>query len=200
MLTQPNYPPQPLTLEGDHVILRPLLPNYLEALREACRDGELWKLWYTVIPSPENMEDWIKKALKEQEDQVSLPFVVIGKESQRVVGSTRYLRIEKGIRRLEIGSTWYSRSAQRTPVNTECKLLLLTHAFETLQCRAVEFRTHRMNAQSITAIERLGARLDGILRNHALMPNGTLRDTAVYSILDSEWPMVKKNLEFRLGK
>jgi RimJ/RimL family protein N-acetyltransferase len=174
--------------------------EFLQALCEAVKDGELWKLWYTFIPTPETMEAWIQKAMKEKEEGVSLPFAVRRKVDNKIVGSTRYMNIEKDIRRLEIGTTWYSKSAQRSFVNTECKYLLLTHAFENLSCRAVEFRTHRLNEQSRRAIERLGAQQDGILRNHRMMANGTIRDTAVYSILDTEWDGIKSNLLFRLNE
>lgn len=193
------YPPTSVRLEGEHVILEPLQPAHLEGLREATVDGELWKLWYTMVPSPDGMEAWLDKALGEQSQQTCLPFAVLRKSDGKVEGSTRYMHIEKNVRRLEIGSTWYAQSVQRTALNTECKLLLLGHAFEQLACVAVEFRTHRMNTKSRAAIERLGARLDGILRNHSLM-HGIMRDTAVYSVLNTEWPMVKRNLESKLGR
>jgi N-acetyltransferase len=193
-----DYPPKSVTLNGSHVSLLPMDIQYLEPLKEAVKDGELWKLWYTVVPKPEEMEAWIKKALKEYDDGVSVPFVISRKNDNRIVGSTRFMNIEKDTRRLEIGTTWYAKSVQRSPLNTECKLLLLQHAFEELKCLAVEFRTHRMNLQSRRAIERLGAQLDGILRNHRIATNGTIRDTVVYSIIDSEWPSVKSNLLFML--
>jgi len=197
---QSVYPPLPVTLEGQTVILKPLAIDHLDGLKEVVKDGELWKLWYTMIPSPTEMEKWLTRALAEQNEKTSLPFTVFSKADGRIIGCTRYMRMEKKYPRVEIGSTWYAASAQRTQVNTECKYLLLSHAFEALKCVAVEFRTHRMNQRSRTAIERLGAQLDGILRNHISMPNGTMRDTAVYSILNTEWPMVKTNLEFKLGK
>lgn len=193
-----SYPPDPVTLTGTHVQLVPMETKYLKGLQEAVSDGELWRLWYTFIPRVEDMENWILKALEEQRSGVSCPFVVIRKADNRIIGSTRYMNIEKDIRRLEIGTTWYSKSVQRSPVNTECKLLLLEHAFEKLKCLAVEFRTHRFNVQSRRAIERLGAQLDGILRNHKISSNGTIRDTVVYSVIVNEWENVKSNLEFML--
>ena len=196
----PSYPPAPVVLEGEHVILKPVAISHIEDFKQAVADGELWKLWYTLVPPPEKMEEWIEKSLAEQKEGASVPFAVVRKSDGKVVGTTRYMHIEKSLRRLEIGHTWYAASAQRTALNTECKYLLLTYAFEKLQCVAVEFRTHRMNVRSRTGIERLGAQLDGILRNHRLMANGTLRDTAVYSILNTEWPMVKKHLEYKLGR
>jgi N-acetyltransferase len=193
-----TYPPKPITLTGAHVQLLPLSMEHLKSLQEAVTDGALWKLWYTFIPTVEKMDDWIRTALDEQRRGVSVPFVIVRKEDSRIVGSTRYMNIESGIRRLEIGTTWYSKSVQRSPINTECKLLLLQHAFEDLKCVAVEFRTHRFNERSRRAIERLGAQLDGILRNHRYSSNGTIRDTVVYSIIEDEWPNVKSNLHFLL--
>ncbi len=199
MTNEFDYPPSPLTLSGVHVELIPLNVTHLEGLREAVKDGELWKLWYTFIPTPKNMEAWITRALKESQDGVSVTFAIKSKLEDKIVGSTRFMNIEKDIRRLEIGTTWYAKSVQRSAVNTECKLLLLQHAFEKLQCLAVEFRTHRMNEQSRRAIERLGAKQDGILRNHRIASDGTVRDTVVYSILNSEWPTIKSHLLFKLN-
>lgn len=195
-----NYPPQAVTLTGTHVELLPLDLKYAKALQVAVKDGELWKLWYTFIPTAENMEAWITKALQEQRDGQSVPFVIKQKKDNRIVGSTRYMNIEKDVRRLEIGTTWYAKSVQRSPVNTECKLLLLQHAFEELKCLAVEFRTHRLNEQSRKAISRLGAQLDGILRNHRISSDGTVRDTAVYSVIETEWPCIKSHLLFLLNE
>ncbi|TGK07638.1 N-acetyltransferase [Leptospira semungkisensis] len=195
----PNYPPKPVTLSGNLVELVPLQLAHTEALSEAVKDGELWKLWFTNIAPPEEMQSWIQKALDEQKVHSSVPFAVIRKSDGKVLGSTRFMNIEKEARRLEIGATWYCKSVQKTLINTECKLLLLQHAFEVVDCIAVEFRTHFFNSQSRKAIERLGAKLDGILRNHRISKNGTLRDTAVYSIIQSEWPTVKSNLQFKLG-
>ena len=193
-----DYPPKSITLTGTYVSLLPMDILYLEALKEAVKDGELWKLWYTFVPKPEEMEAWILKSLKEYDEGVSVPFVIQRKTDNRIVGSTRFMNIEKDIRRFEIGTTWYAKSAQRSAVNTECKFLLLQHAFEDLKCLAVEFRTHRMNVQSRKAITRLGAQQDGILRNHRIASNGTVRDTVVYSIIENEWRGVKSNLLFML--
>ncbi|MCU0685677.1 MAG: GNAT family N-acetyltransferase [Polyangiaceae bacterium] len=189
----------PVTLRGDHGSLEPLAPEHHDALVAAASDGELWNLWYTMIPSPETMRAEIARRLGLQAQGSMLPFTVRD-AAGRVVGMTTYMNVDATNRRVEIGSTWTAKSAQRGPVNTECKLLLLGHAFETLGCIAVEFRTHFFNHQSRRAIERLGARLDGVLRNHLRMSNGTLRDTCVYSIIDSEWPTVKAHLRWQLDK
>jgi RimJ/RimL family protein N-acetyltransferase len=180
------------------VQLLPMNVSHLAGLQEAVKDGELWKLWYTFVPKPESMETWIIKALQEQDQGISTPFTVALKAGNRIIGSTRYMNIEPDIPRLEIGTTWYAASVQRSPVNTECKLLLLQHAFENLNCLAVEFRTHRFNEPSRRAISRLGAQQDGILRNHRISSDGTIRDTVVYSIIQNEWPSVKSNLLFML--
>lgn len=192
------YPPLPITLEGNQVLIRPMTLQDKDLLVEAASDGSLWNLWYTSVPTPDKMESYILTALAEQDEKKSLPFIIIRKKDQKIVGTTRYMNIESVIRRLEIGSTWYAKSSQRTGVNTESKYLLLKHAFESLGCLAVELRTHWINHQSRAAIERLGAKLDGVLRNHRIASDGTLRDTVVYSILNSEWPMVKSHLEFKL--
>ncbi len=186
------------TLNGNHVILQPLKEEHESGLKTASSDGELWNLWYTTVPEPSNTGNYIKNALNELHKGVSLPFVVLDKNSGKVLGSTRYMNIDSASRRLEIGSTWYAKSVQRTCVNTECKLLLLTHAFEVLDCVAVEFRTHFHNLASRTAIARLGAKQDGILRNHRFDRMGNLRDTVVFSIIQSEWPTVKYGLEHKL--
>jgi RimJ/RimL family protein N-acetyltransferase len=190
---------EPLTLKGRHAALVPLSLLHHDDLAAAVRDGALWKLWYTTIPSPEGMKAEIERRLGLQAEGKMLPFAVLGTDGQ-VVGMTTYMNVDAPNRRLEIGSTWYRASVQRTALNTECKLLLLTHAFETLDCIAVEFRTHGLNSQSRRGIERLGAKFDGLLRNHAIMPNGTLRDTVVYSIIAGEWPMVKSHLNWQLSK
>jgi RimJ/RimL family protein N-acetyltransferase len=189
----------PITLKGRHASLVPLSLDHHDALAEAVRDGELWKLWYTAIPAPEAMKAEIERRLGLQEKGTMLPFTVLD-ASGTPVGMTTYMNIDVASRRLEIGSTWYRQSVQRGPLNTQCKLLLLTHAFETLDCIAVEFRTHVLNTQSRRAIERLGAKLDGILRRHLIQPNGTIRDSAVYSITAAEWPMVKSHLTWQLEK
>ncbi len=189
----------PVTLKGQHTTLEPLaLAHEAEAI-EAVKDGELWQLWYTSIPAPERMRAEIERRLRLQEMGSMLPFAVRA-ASGRMVGMTTYMNIDAVHKRVEIGSTWTSKSVQRGPLNTECKLLLLAHAFEQLGCIAVEFRTHFFNQQSRRAIERLGAKLDGILRSHQLTANGALRDTCVYSIVASEWPAVKAHLRFQLDK
>lgn len=190
---------EPIVLEGTHVKLEPLALNHESALQEAVRDGELWNLWYTSVPEPQKMSAYIEKALQMRDELGAMPFVVRRRADDRIVGCTRYFGVDEKNKRLEIGYTWYARSVQRTAVNTECKLLLLTHAFETLGAIAVEFRTHWMNMQSRTAIARLGAKQDGVLRNHIVMPDGSYRDTVVFSIIESEWPMVKRGLLHRLN-
>ena len=191
--------PDPVELHGPHVRLLPLHESHHDALCEAARDGELWKLWYTAVPSPEGMAAEIRRRLALQAAGSMLPFTVID-ASGRTVGMTTYMHIDAVHRRVEIGSTWYAQSAQRTPLNTNAKRLLLGHAFEQLQCIAVEFRTHRLNTQSRRAIERLGAQLDGVLRAHQRMADGSLRDTAVYSITASDWPAVRNHLDWQLNK
>ena len=189
----------PVTLTGTHVSLVPLAPEHEAALADAARDGELWRLWYTTVPSPEGMAGDIRRRLSLFESGAMQPFTVLD-PSGVPVGMTTYMNVDAVHRRVEIGSTWYAARVQRTPLNTECKLLLLTHAFETLQCMAVELRTHVLNLQSRRAIERIGAKLDGILRHHMRMPNGTVRDTCVYSIVDEEWPTVRAHLQWMLAK
>jgi N-acetyltransferase len=191
--------PAPVTLTGTHATLLPLAPAHLAGLAAAAQDGELWKLWYTSIPSPEGMAAEIERRLALQAAGSMLPFTVRS-ASGKVVGMTTYMHIDSTHQRLEIGSTWYASSVQRSPLNTECKRLLLAHAFEALGCIAVEFRTHRLNTQSRAAIERLGAQLDGILRAHQRSPNGSLRDTAVYSITAAEWPTVRAHLDWQLTR
>jgi N-acetyltransferase len=191
---------EPITLRGRQATLEPLAQRHHDGLVEAVKDGELWKLWYTSIPTPEKMAAEIDRRLALQQSGAMLPFAVLDLTTGRPIGMTTYMNVDRANRRLEIGSTWYARSAQRTPVNTECKLLLLTHAFDTLDCIAVEFRTHFFNHQSRRGIERLGAKLDGILRNHQILPNGTMRDTCVYSIVAAEWPTVKAHLEWQMAK
>ncbi len=190
---------QPVALKGQHASLVPLSVGHLAGLQDATRDGELWKLWYTAVPSPEGMAAEIERRLGLQARDSMLPFTVLDADG-RVTGMTTYMNVDAAHRRVEIGSTWYARRVQRTPLNTACKLMLLTHAFDTLQCIAVEFRTHRLNVQSRRAIERLGAQLDGMLRAHQISPNGALRDTAVYSIVAAEWPAVRAHLQFQLER
>ena len=189
----------PVTLKGTCATLVPLSLDHHGALSDAVRDGELWTLWYTSIPAPEDMAAEINRRLKLQTEGRMLPFTVLDGEGA-VVGMTTYMNIDAPNRRLEIGSTWCRAGVQRTPLNTECKRMLLAHAFETLDCIAVEFRTHVLNTQSRRAIERLGAKLDGILRRHMIQPNGSIRDTAVYSITAPEWPMVKAHLDWQLAR
>jgi len=195
---------EPVTLEGRHVRLEPMAHAragaIAAALAEAAADGAMWESKVTTIPRPESARAYVDTALKEMDAGVSLPFVTIDRASGRAVGSTRFMNIEAPHRRLEIGTTWIGRSFQRTAINTEAKYLMLRHAFETLKCIAVDLRTHEKNAQSRAAIERLGATLDGLLRNHRIMPDGSLRNTATYSIIDAEWPAVKARLEARLAQ
>jgi N-acetyltransferase len=191
---------EPVTLTGDLVTLEPLHADHHDALVEAASDGRLWELWYTSVPSPETMRADIAAKLTEWTEGTRLPFTARRNDTGAAVGMTTYLNVEADVPRLEIGSTWTAVSAQRTGVNAESKLLLLTHAFEVLGCLAVEFRTHWHNAQSRAAIERLGARQDGVLRHHRRMPDGSLRDTVVYSILQAEWPAVRNGLRARLGR
>lgn len=190
---------EPVTLRGQHATLEPLSLAHEADATEAVKDGELWQLWYTAIPRPERMRAEIERRLGLQAQGSMLPFAVRD-ASGRMVGMTTFMHIDATHRRVEIGSTWTAKSAQRGPLNTECKLMLLTHAFEQLGCIAVEFRTHFFNQQSRRAIERLGAKLDGVLRHHQVGPNGTLRDTCVYSIVAPEWPTVKAHLRFQLDK
>ena len=189
--------PDPIELSGPHARLVPLSPEHHDGLCAATRDGELWKLWYTFVPSPETMAREIQRRLGLQAAGSMLPFTVLD-AAGAIVGMTTYMNIDAVHKRVEIGSTWYAAGTQRTALNTQCKRLLLGHAFDTLGCIAVEFRTHRLNTQSRRAIERLGAQLDGILRAHQVSPNGTLRDTAVYSITAAEWPTVKAHLDWQL--
>jgi RimJ/RimL family protein N-acetyltransferase len=191
--------PEPIELRGKHALLRPLIRQHHDGLVEAARDGELWQLWYTSIASPERMASEIERRLGLQAQGSMLPFTVFD-AAGRIAGMTTYMNIDAVNKRVEIGSTWYAMRAQRTPLNTECKLMLLGHAFERLDCIAVEFRTHRLNTQSRRAIERLGAQLDGILRAHSRAGDGTLRDTAVYSITAAEWPTVKSHLSWQLAR
>jgi RimJ/RimL family protein N-acetyltransferase len=190
---------EPVTLAGTHASLVPLSTTHLDGLIDAVRDGELWRLWYTVVPPPERMSAEIERRLALQSTGAMLPFTVLDADDLPV-GMTTLMNIDAPNDRVEIGSTWYASRVQRTALNTECKLMLLTHAFDTLGCVAVEFRTHAMNVASRRAIERLGAKPDGILRQHQRMPNGTLRDTCVYSIIDAEWPAVRAHLHWQLQR
>ena len=189
----------PVTLAGQHVRLVPLAAEHAPALADAVRDGNLHELWYTAIPAPDKVAAEIERRLGLMRAASMLPFTVLD-AAGTPVGMTTYMNIDNAHQRVEIGSTWYARSVQRTPLNTEAKRLLLAHAFESLQCIAVEFRTHRFNSASRRAIERLGAQMDGILRNHQRAGNGTLRDTVVYSITADEWPTVRTHLDFQLQR
>jgi RimJ/RimL family protein N-acetyltransferase len=186
--------PAPISLKGTHVHLVPLAASHADAL--AASVGDLHMLWYTTIPAPEAMRPEVERRLSLQRDGKMTPFAICTPDGTPV-GMTTYMNVDAINKRVEIGSTWISQSVQRSGLNTEAKLLLLTHAFEVLDCIAVELRTHRLNAQSRRAIERLGAQLDGILRSHMVVANGTIRDTAVYSITAAEWPAIKAGL---LGK
>lgn len=187
-----------IKLKSEGVSLIPLLNEHKEGLLKAASDGELWDLWVTSVPSSKTIDKYIKKALEEQEKGQSLPFTVIDDQTNFIVGSTRFMNINSEHRRLEIGHTWYAKSYQKTKVNTLCKLMLLQHAFEKLDCIAVEFRTNWFNFASRNAILKLGAKQDGVLRNHRIDHNGLMRDTVVFSITKNEWSGIKKNLQFRL--
>ncbi|WP_420401763.1 GNAT family N-acetyltransferase [Flagellimonas sp.] len=191
---------QPTTLEGKRAKLIPLQKSHKAELLQAASDGKLWELWFTSVPSEKNIDSYIETALQNQEEGTALPFTIIDKITNQIVGSTRYLNVEAEHRRLEIGATWYAKSNQRSGLNIECKHLLLQHAFEQLKCIAVEFRTHYHNLASRTAISKLGAKQEGILRNHRIDPQGNYRDTVVFSILESEWATVKYGLEHRMNK
>ena len=192
--------PEPVELRSSGAALVPLSQEHCADLCEAVRDGELWNLWYTSVPAPDEMRAEIDRRLRLQAEGSMLPFAVIAPDSGRAVGMTTYMHIDAANRRVEIGSTWYRAGVQRTGLNTHCKLLMLRHAFESLGCIAVEFRTHFLNQPSRRAIERLGAKLDGVLRQHQRQRDGSLRDTCVYSIVAAEWPAVRANLEFRLRR
>jgi RimJ/RimL family protein N-acetyltransferase len=189
---------EPVTLQGPHARLEPLSQDQHDGLVEAVQDGELWKLWYTFVSKPEDMRKEIDRRLGLQQAGSMLAWTVFDADG-RIAGMTTYMNVDTPNRRVEIGSTWYAKRVQRSALNTQCKLLLLTHAFEKLDCIAVEFRTHFFNHQSRRGIERLGAKQDGILRSHMIAPNGTLRDTVVYSIIASEWPTVKAHLTYQLN-
>jgi len=190
---------EPVTLTGSKVLLEPLSFEHLDGMIEAVRDGELWNLWYTSIPSPEKVQEYIRTALDMRENAGAMPFVVRDRDSNTIIGCTRYFNVDEINQRLEIGHTWYSERYQRTAANTESKYLLLSHAFEELNVIAVEFRTHWHNHKSRAAIARLGAKQDGVLRNHTRSADGIYRDTVVFSIINLEWPAVKQSLKFKLN-
>jgi RimJ/RimL family protein N-acetyltransferase len=190
---------EPVTLEGKHVRIEPLAREHEAGVKAAAADGELWNLWYTSVPAPDKTAEWIDLALDMRAKLGAMPFVVRSPGGD-VVGSTRYFNVDAANRRLEIGHTWYAKRVQRTALNSEAKLLLLSHAFDRLNCIAVEFRTSFFNFASREAIARLGAKQDGILRYHQRLPDGSFRDTVVFSIIAPEWPAVKKNLIWRLDR
>ena len=190
--------PSTVRLVGNYAALELLDQKHEQDLQESVAYGQLYQLWYTTVPDADGIQLEIEWRLALREVGSMLPFAVIEQSSKKAVGMTTYMNIDAVNKRVEIGSTWYRKSVQSTPINTECKLLLMTHAFEELNCIAVEFRTHVMNQKSRQAIERLGAKFDGILRSHSILDNGTLRDTAVYSVIEPEWPAVKVNLQHKL--
>ncbi len=191
---------EPVTLAGEVVTLEPLRPGHAGALGTAASDGRLWELWYTSVPTPQGMAADVAAKLAQQDAGTMLPFTVRRNDTGAVVGVTTFCNVDLETPRLEIGYTWTAATAQRTGVNTESKLLLLGHAFDVLGCLAVEFRTHWHNTRSRTAIAALGAKQDGVLRNHRRQPDGSLRDTVVFSITDAEWPAVRMHLRHRLAR
>lgn len=190
----------PVTLTGQWVQVQPLTVDHIPEVAAAAADSDNDALWYTSAPTPDSAAAWVHRMLAMQDGDQGVTFVVRRLSDGMLVGSTSMFAVDPANRRLEIGHTWYAQSARRTGVNSETKLLVLGHAFETLKCIAVEFRTHFFNAASRAAIERLGAKLDGILRSHQIAPDGSRRDTVVYSILDIEWPAVRANLTTRLAR
>lgn len=184
-------------LSNDSIKLEPLSFEHLSGLQQAAKDGQLWDLWFTSVPHPDNTKTYIEKALAQKEAGTALPFAIIDKNNNQVIGSTRICNAQAEHRRVEIGYTWYAKSFQKTAANTLCKLMLLTHVFESLNCIAVEFRTNWHNTTSRNAIARLGAKQDAVLRNHQILADGTIRDTVVFSIIENEWPSVKKSLSFK---
>ncbi len=189
-----------VTLYGEHCTLKPLTHDYHDALVEAVKDGEIWKLHYALVPHPDDMKKEITRRLDLQEQGLMFPFVVIHNKTQKAVGMTAYCHIDATNKRLDIGFTWYAKSYQRTALNTECKLALLTHAFEQLNCIAVGFRADYLNKASQQAIERLGAKYEGMMRNYAIMSNGDIRDMCLYSILPHEWLRIKNHLKALLTR
>ncbi len=185
-------------LKGKHVTLEPLTLAHVEGLQQAVQDGEYWKLWYTTVPHPDAMKPYVVKAMDAME-KGEIAFAVREKSSGEIMGTTRIYAVDEKNRRGSLGYTWYAARVCRSPVNTECKFLLLEYLFEQHDAIAVEFHTHRMNFTSRAAIERLGAQLDGILRQHQIMPDGSIRDTACYSIIAAEWAMVKTHLQAKMG-
>jgi RimJ/RimL family protein N-acetyltransferase len=191
---------QPAVLKARGICLEPLAGEHHAALSEAAADGNLWELWFTTVPAPGSMQTYVSDALKGRQEGHMLPWAVRDTASGAVIGTTRYHDIAPHLDRVEIGYTWYAQSRQRTNVNTTCKLILLTHAFETLGCKVVGLRTDNFNFRSQRAIEALGAKKDGVIRHHAARRDGTVRDTVMYSILAGEWPDVRRHLELRLHR
>jgi len=192
--------PQPATLEGSGIRLEPLSPDHADGLAAAASDGRLWELWFTSVPEPDGVAGYIAKALDGQAQGHMLPWVVRDLESGTIAGTTRYHDIVREIDRVEIGWTWYGKRWQRTHVNTVCKLLLFSHAFETLGCKVVGLRTDNFNFASQRAIESLGAKRDGVLRHHQARRDGTARDSVMFSVLVAEWPDVRRHLQLRLTR
>ncbi len=191
---------EPVTLEGRRVRLEPLSLSHLAGLSEVAFDDEIWRYTTSVIKRPEDLRDYIETALKWQREGIALPFATIDKQRGRAIGSTRYAAIDRANRRLEIGWTWIASDFQRTYVNTEAKRLMLGHAFETLSCLRVEFKTDSLNEKSRRALLRIGAKEEGTFRNHMIMPGGRIRHSVYFSIIDSEWPQVKRALEEKLAQ
>lgn len=192
--------PPDLTLSHNGVQLLPLEAHHRNDLLRAASDGQLWELWYTSVPSATTIEAYLQTALEQRDKGTAMPFVVVDQEAQQVIGSTRFCRMQPQHRRLEIGYTWYAQRFQRTRVNTTCKYLLLRYAFEELNCIAVEFMTNWFNLPSRAAIARLGAKQDGVLRNHRINADGSYRDSVVFSITEQEWAGVRNSLEYRMKR
>lgn len=186
-------------IRGQFVTLEPINLTHLTQLMDAVKDGESWKLWFANVPRPEQMQDYIQTAIEGAQNG-NIAYAVRNNKTNNIVGTTRYYKVDEANRRVMIGYTWYANSVRRTSVNTECKLLLLREIFESYGAIAVEFRTHSENTASRNAIERLGAKFDGVLRNHQILRDGSIRDTAVYSIVADEWKSVKNDLESKLTK
>lgn len=191
---------QPITIEGRGLRLEPLSYDHVGGLQAACADGNIWELWYTSAPKPENTKAYIEAALAGQASGHMLPWAVRELSTGAIIGTTRYHDVMAAIDRVEIGYTWYAKRWQRSHANTSCKLLLFTHGFETLGCEVIGLRTDNFNFASQNAIAALGAKKDGVIRHHAARPNGTVRDTVMFSVLKHEWPDVKRHLEFRLAR
>ena len=196
----PPIEPRPVTLEGRHVRLEPLSLAHQDGLCAVGLDAELWRWAQTSLATPADMRAYIETALTWQAQGTALPFAIVARATGQVVGSTRYANIERADRRLEIGWTWIARAAQRTPVNTEAKYLLLRHAFEVLGCNRVEFKTDVLNERSRAALLRIGAKQEGVLRSHMITASGRVRDSVYFSIVAAEWPAVKAGLEEKLGR